>query len=68
MFSSTAIVELNPQKFYITNSELESRKQFITQTRISVQSVIAELNDPSTKMKADKIFRRVIIFIFISIF
>jgi len=53
-----SIVELNPQKFYITDSELELRKQFIMQTRLSVQSVVNELNDPSTKVKADKIFRK----------
>jgi len=52
------IVEMNPQKFYITPEELETRKDFIKQTRVSVQAIVNELNDPATKVKADKIFRK----------
>lgn len=52
------IVEMNPQKFYITPEELDTRKEFIRHTRISVQSIVNELNDPATKAKADKIFRK----------
>jgi len=49
---------MNPQKFHIKAEELEDRKRFIRETRHSVQSVVDELDDPATKLKADVIFRQ----------
>ena len=63
---TVGIVEANPRKFNIDISEVNQRKQFIKQTRDSVNNIKEHMNSPSAKAKVENSSRDVSYFYYFS--
>ena len=48
------IVEANPKKFKIDGSELDQRKQFVTDTKQKVREMKEHMASPNTKNREEK--------------
>lgn len=56
---TVGIVEANPRKFNIDVAEVDQRKQFIKQTRDTVNLIKEHMNSPSAKAKVENSSREV---------
>lgn len=54
-----SIVEANPRKFSLDMAEVNQRKQFIKQTRETVNNIKEHMNSPAAKAKVENSTREV---------
>ena len=57
--AAARIVEANPRKFKLEQSELEARRQFVVDTKKKVEEMKEHMASPSTRSREEKRSRQV---------